>query len=120
GVLPRLANHEELQAAVEREENRIPLVNVLTVTRSEDSTHLSLPGQIQPYRETGLFARTEGYLKNRFADIGTEVKRGQLLATIDAPELDQELMQAKAEQKLAGINLDRSRSVTLEGAVAQQ
>lgn len=120
GVLPRLANHRELQAAVKREETRIPLVNVLTVTRSEDATNLSLPGQIQPYKETDLFARTQGYLKNRFVDIGSQVRAGQLLATIDAPELDQELMRAKAEQKLASSNLDRSRSVTLTGAVAQQ
>lgn len=120
GVLPRLANHKELQAAVKREETRIPLVNVLTVTKSDDATHLSLPGQIQPYKQTDLFARTQGYLKKRFVDIGSEVHAGQLLATIDAPELDQELLRAKAEQKLAGSNLDRSRSVTLAGAVAQQ
>ena len=120
GVLPRWANHKELQAAVKREETRIPLVNVLTVTRTDDAIHLSLPGQIQPYKETDLFARTHGYLKRRFVDIGRGVHAGQLLATIDAPELDQELMRAKAEQKLAGSNLDRSRSVTLAGAVAQQ
>lgn len=120
GILPRLAVHKELQAAVEAEENRIPQVNVITVTRIEDSTYLSLPGQIQPYRETGLFARTDGYLKSRLVDIGSEVRAGQLLATIDAPELDQELMRAKAEQKLAESNLERSRSVALVGAVAQQ
>ena len=69
GVLPRWTNHKELQAAVKREETRIPLVNVLTVTKSDDATHLSLPGQIQPYKETNLFARTQGYLKKRFVDI---------------------------------------------------
>jgi len=120
GVMPRLANQQELQAAVKREENRVSHVNVVTVTRSEDTTNLSLPGQIQPFKETTLFARTQGYLKRRFVDIGSQVRAGQLLATIDAPELDQELLRAKAEQKLASSNLDRSRSVTLEGAVAQQ
>jgi RND family efflux transporter MFP subunit len=120
GVLPRMANHRELQAAVHREETRIPVVNVMKVTRSDDATSLSLPGQIQPYKETELFARTQGYLKKRFVDIGSQVYEGQLLATIDAPELDQELRRAKAEQKLASSNLDRSRSVTLTGAVAQQ
>ena len=120
GVLPRMANHKELQAAVKREETRIPVVNVMTVTRSNDVTFLSLPGQIQPYRETDLSARTQGYLKKRFVDIGSRVRAGQLLATIDAPELDQELLRAKAEQKLASSNLDRSRGVTLIGALAQQ
>ena len=120
GVLPRIRNQQELQAAVKREETRVPLVSVVTVTRSEDTTNLSLPGQIQPYKETVLFARTQGYLKKRLVDIGSQVRAGQLLATIDAPELDQELLRARAEQKLASSNLDRSRSVTLEGAVAQQ
>lgn len=120
GVLPRLANHKELQAAVKKEETRIPMVNVMTVSRSNEATFLSLPGQIQPYRETDLFARTQGYLQRRFVDIGSPVKKGELLATIDAPELDQEIMRAKAEQKLASINLERSRSVTQVGAVAQQ
>jgi RND family efflux transporter MFP subunit len=98
----------------------VPLVNVVTVTRSQDTTSLALPGQIQPLKETALFARTQGYLKKRFVDIGSPVRAGQLLATIEAPELDQELMRARAERKLASSNLDRSRSVTLAGAVAQQ
>jgi membrane fusion protein (multidrug efflux system) len=120
GVLPRVANQQELQATVKREKDRIPLVNVVMVTRSEDTTNLSLPGQIQPYKETLLFARTQGYLKKRFVDIGSSVRAGQLLATIEAPELDQELRRAQAEQKLAGSNLNRSRSVTLPGAVSAQ
>jgi membrane fusion protein (multidrug efflux system) len=120
GVLPRIARQQELQAGVTSEKARIPLVNAVTVTRSEDTTHLSLPGQIQPYKETPLFARTQGFLKKRFVDIGSQVRAGQLLATIEAPELDQELLRAKAEQKLASSNLDRSRSVTLPGAVSRQ
>jgi len=120
GVLPRLANQQDLQAGVKREETRIPLVHVVTVTRSEDTSSVSLPGQIQPFKETVLFARTQGYLKKRFVDIGSKVRAGQLLATIEAPELDQELMRAKAEQKLASSNLNRTRSVSLPGAVSQQ
>ena len=120
GVLPRLANQQELQATVKREKSRIPLVNVVTVSRSQDTANLTLPGQIQPYKETILFARTQGYLNKRFVDIGSQVQKGQLLATIEAPELDQEILRAKAEQKLASNNLDRSRSVTLPGAVSRQ
>src|SRR5688572_21457431 len=120
GVLPRLSNQQELQATVKREKSRIPLVNVVTVSRSQDTANLSLPGQIQPYKETILFARTQGYLNKRFVDIGSQVQKGQLLATIEAPELDQEILRAKAEQKLASSNLDRSRSVTLPGAVSRQ
>jgi RND family efflux transporter MFP subunit len=120
GVLPRIRNHQELQAAVEREQTRRVTVNVVTAARSNDTTQLSLPGQIQPYRETALYARTQGFLKKRFADIGTHVRSGQLLATIDAPELDQDILRARADQRLASSNLERTRSVTLPGAVAQQ
>lgn len=120
GVLPRITRQQELQATVRQEQTRLPLVNAVTVTRSQDTTHLSLPGQIQPFKETLLYARAQGYLKKRYVDIGSQVRAGQLLATIEAPELDQELMRAKAGQKLAASNLDRSRSVTLDGAVSRQ
>ena len=120
GVLPRVRNHQELQAAVEREKTRPVTVNVVTATRSKDTTQLTLPGQIQPFRETALYARTQGFLGKRFADIGTQVRAGHLLATIDAPELDQEILRARADQKLAGSNLERTRSVELPGAVAKQ
>lgn len=120
GVMPRILNQQELQAAVKKEKTKLAIVNVITTTRSKDSTNLTLPGQIEPYRETVLYARTQGFLKKRLVDIGSEVKAGQLLAVIDAPELDQEISRAKADLKLANSNLDRSRSVTLPGAVAKQ
>ncbi|MCC9135392.1 efflux RND transporter periplasmic adaptor subunit [Pontibacter silvestris] len=120
GVMPRILNQQELKAAVNKEKTRVAIVNVITTTRSKDSTSLALPGQIEPYRETVLYARTQGFLKKRLVDIGSEVKAGQLLATIEAPELDQELSRARADLKLANSNLERSRSVTLPGAVAKQ
>src|SRR5690348_9325922 len=89
GVLPRIRNQQELLAAVEREQNRVATVNVIFVTRTDANSGLTLPGQIQAIRETPLYARTQGFLKRRLVDIGTQVRSGQLLATIDAPELDQ-------------------------------
>jgi RND family efflux transporter MFP subunit len=120
GVLPRLRTRQELQAAVERERSRVVRVNVVTATRRSDSTGLTLPGQVMPFRETALYARTQGFLKRRLVDIGSPVRPGQLLATIDAPELDQEIMRAQTDLKLAKVNLDRVESVDLPGAVSQQ
>jgi len=120
GVLPRLKNNQELQAAAREESNREPVVNVVPLKHSIDTTGLTLPGQIQPYRQTPLYARTQGFLRRWYVDIGAQVKEGQLLATIDAPELDQEIVRAKADQQLAQTNLERLQSVQLPGAVSKQ
>ena len=120
GVLPRLKNNRELEAEAGTEKNREPIVNVVALKHSSDTTGLTLPGQIQPYRQTPLYARTQGFLRRWYVDIGAQVKQGQLLATIDAPELDQDIARAKADQQLAQINLDRLQSVQLPGAIAKQ
>ncbi|GAB3898319.1 efflux RND transporter periplasmic adaptor subunit [Spirosoma agri] len=120
GVLPRIRNSQELKAAATEERNREPIVNVVSLKHSSDTTGLTLPGQIQPYRQTPLYARTQGFLRRWYVDIGAQVKQGQVLATIDAPELDQDIMRAKADQQLAQTNLDRLKSVQLPGAVAKQ
>lgn len=120
GVLPRLKNNQELKAAANEEKNREPIVNVVPLKHSSDTTALTLPGQIQPYRQTPLYARTQGFLRRWYVDIGAQVKQGQLLATIDVPELDQDIARAKADQQLAQTNLDRLESVKLPGAVATQ
>ena len=120
GVLPRLKNSKELKAAASEEKNREPIVNVVSLKHSSDTTGLTLPGQIQPYRQTPLYARTQGFLRRWYVDIGAQVKQGQLLATIDAPELDQDIARAQADQQLAKVNLDRLQSVQLPGAIAKQ
>src|ERR671932_538377 len=116
GVLPRIKNAQELKAAADQERNREPIVNAVPLKFSSDTTGLTLPGQIQPYRQTPLYARTQGFLRRWYVDIGAQVKQGQLLATIDAPELDQDIARAKADLQLAQANLDRLQSVQLPGA----
>ena len=120
GVLPRIHNSQELKAEAVAEKNREPIVNAVPLKFSSDTTGLTLPGQIQPYRQTLLYARTQGFLRRWYVDIGAKVTQGQLLATIDAPELDQDINRAKADQQLAQANLDRLQSVQLPGAVAKQ
>lgn len=120
GVLPRLKNDQELKSEASKEKDWVPIVNAVPLQHAGDTTGLTLPGQIQPYRQTPLYARTQGFLRRWYVDIGAQVKQGQLLATIDAPELDQDIARAKADQQLAQTNLDRLQSVQLPGAVAKQ
>lgn len=68
------------------------------------------PANIQAYTETPIYARTNGYIKRWYVDIGTRVERGQLLAEIETPELDQQLQQAEATQAQAQANLDLART----------
>lgn len=120
GVLPRIRNTQELKAEANAEKSREPVVNAVPLKQGSDTTGLTLPGQIQPFRQTPLFARTQGFLRKWYVDIGTQVKQGQLLASIDAPELDQDIARARADQQLAQTNLDRLESVQLPGAIAKQ
>lgn len=120
GVLPRIHNSQELKAEASAEKSREAIVNVVALKHSSDTTGLTLPGQVQAYRQTPLYARTQGFLRRWYVDIGAQVKQGQVLAIIDAPELDQDIARARADQQLAQTNLDRLQSVQLPGAIAKQ
>jgi RND family efflux transporter MFP subunit len=98
---------ELIPAAAESEQ--IP-VAVVHPTRSELSRQFTVPGDVQAYVETPIYARTDGYLKAWYVDIGGHVKEGQLLATIDTPEIDQQLKQAEAAQLQAQANLDLAKT----------
>jgi RND family efflux transporter MFP subunit len=88
---------------------------------------VSLPGTVQAYTDAAIFARTTGYLKKRYADIGSHVRAGQMLAEIDTPELDQQLMQARADlataqanEKLAKTTADRYTDLMKTDSVSRQ
>lgn len=98
---------ELIPAATQSEQ--IP-VAVMYPTHSNASRQLTIPGNVQAYVETPIYARTDGYLKRWYVDIGGRVKEGQLLATIDTPEIDQQLKQAEAAQLQAQANLDLAKS----------
>jgi RND family efflux transporter MFP subunit len=75
----------------------VPLVNVTSITPAKGATELILPGTTQSFIETPIYARTNGYLKKWYFDIGAHVRKGQLLAEIETPELDQQLKQAQQD-----------------------
>src|SRR5215472_14522773 len=94
------------QLAQETQDLAIPTVSVIHPKPGAPQQEIVLPGNIQPYIDAPIFARTNGYLKKWSADIGSEVKSGQLLAEIDAPEVDQQLQQARADLATAEANLN--------------
>ena len=102
GIVPRLDARAALQQQTEA--LAVPTVQVTLPTVAPADQTLVLPGDIEAYQQTPIFARTNGYLKAWYADIGTHVKAGQLLATIDAPEVDAALRQARADEQQAQAN----------------
>ena len=96
-----------LPAAAESNEVSVAVIHPL---RSDAAQNLTVPGNVQPYVETPIYARTDGYLKKWYVDIGGRVKAGELLATIETPEIDQQLNQAKAAQLQAQANLDLAKT----------
>jgi RND family efflux transporter MFP subunit len=81
-----------------------PIVVTVAPTRSALGEELVLPGTVQAYSEARIYARTNGYLKSWLVDIGSAVRKGQLLAEIDTPEVDQQLAQAVADLATARAN----------------
>lgn len=106
-VFQRRAAYRTL--AEETEASTIPTVAVIQASEESGDEDLVLPGTLQAYVESPIYARTNGYLKKWYFDIGSRVQKGALLAEIDAPELDQELSQAKAELVTAQANADLSK-----------
>jgi len=105
----------------------IPTVAVAVPDDRGRRTTIDLPGRLEAYSQAQLYARVSGYLKEWKADIGTPVKAGQLLAEIEAPDLDQQIMQAEAglssaqaNAELASQTLQRGQSLGTSGAVSKQ
>jgi membrane fusion protein, multidrug efflux system len=102
-VSQRMSEHKAL--AQQTEQMAIPYVSVIHPKLVNTDSEMVLPGTLKPYVESPLYARTNGYLKKWYKDIGSHVQKGELLADIDTPEIDQELAQARAELVTAQANL---------------
>ncbi len=113
--------------AQQTERLSVPHVAVIHATPVESDPGLILPGNIQSYVESPIYARTNGYLKKWYKDIGSHVKEGDLLADIDTPEVDAQLSQARADLataqanvKLAGVTAERYEGLLKSDAVSKQ
>jgi len=118
--------HSASQNALWASAQSVPTV-ALAKVQPESASDVALPGTVQPFNKAQIFARVSGYLKSWTADIGTQVKAGQTLAEIDAPDLDQQLAQAKgdlatarANARLADLTAQRWAALKQTGAVSQQ
>ena len=96
GYLPRQRREAVLAAESKETGGTLPVVNVAKVTRSDVNSQLLLPGNIQAVTEAPILARATGYIRKRYVDIGDRVKAGQVVAEVEAPELDQQVLQARA------------------------
>ncbi|MEH2396387.1 efflux RND transporter periplasmic adaptor subunit [Nostoc sp.] len=115
GIFPRLSQRSELKAAV-KEASTLTSVNIITPRRAAATTNLELPGSVVALNQTTIYARSTGYLRRWYADIGDRVQAGQLLAEIDSPDIDQQVLQAKAELAQAQANVLQSRASLAKGA----
>jgi RND family efflux transporter MFP subunit len=125
GIVPRLRSRKAL--AAETNELAAPTVLVIQPKRGAPSQEILLPGNIQAFVDAPIYARTNGYLKRWYFDIGSHVKQGQLLAEIESPEVDQQLSQAQADLgtvianlHLSQITANRYSDLIKQDAVSQQ
>jgi RND family efflux transporter MFP subunit len=104
GIRSRTHNEEALETTTK--DTATPTVSVMHPASTRLAPEISLPGSSQAYVDTPIYARTNGYLKSWHYDIGAHVRKGQLLAVIETPELDEQLQVAQANLKSAQANLD--------------
>jgi RND family efflux transporter MFP subunit len=125
-AVPRLIVHRELLAEAAGKDSA-PVVQVTVVHRATAASELSLPGTIQALHDGAIYARVPGYVRRFHADIGSVVRSGQVLAEIDAPELEQNVQQARSQLAqtraalgLAKADVERWRALARDSAVTGQ
>jgi RND family efflux transporter MFP subunit len=111
----------------ETREAAVPTVAVLTPEKGAPQQDIVLPGTMQAFTDAAIYARTNGYLRKWYADIGTHVRAGQVLADIDSPEVEQQLEQARADlataeanTRLAQLTAERYRDLIKTDSVSKQ
>jgi membrane fusion protein, multidrug efflux system len=124
-IYPRIQNNQALNATAAAAAKRV--VTVVGPTKTSSAPHLVLPGNMQANQQTSIYARVDGYIARWYVDIGARVEPGQVLADIDAPQIDANLRMAQAQLKLAEANLKlaqtnlvRSRQLIQNRVIAQQ
>ncbi|MDQ1389605.1 MAG: hypothetical protein QOF56_3059 [Acidobacteriaceae bacterium] len=125
GIWSRVKANTTLRA--ETAQAALPAVSVVSPKQTSPTDEIILPGNVQPFITSPIYSRTNGYLRKWYFDIGAHVKKGQLLALIETPEVDQQLQQARsnlltaqANLELASITKNRYQALLKSNAVAQQ
>ena len=134
GYLPHRAHEKHAEAAAKQREQDEPEVTVMEVKRTHAPGELTVPGTTAPLAEAYIYARANGYVRKRYVDIGDHVKKGQLLALLDAPDLDQQVEQARqqlrqaeadeaqqqAQLDLRRVTWERWRTLVAKGVFSRQ
>ncbi len=134
GAIPRHNRNKQTAERSKLARDAEPVIEVVRIQRAKEGAGLVVPGTTTPLTEAPVYARANGYLKKRYVDIGDHVHKGQLLALIDAPDLDQQvdqareqLRQAQAQQAqqetqlaLTKVTVDRYRVLVAKGVFSRQ
>lgn len=134
GWLPHHEHSKKAEEAAKQREQDEPEVTVVEVKRTSAPGELTVPGTTTPLTEAYLYARANGYVRKRYVDIGDRVKKGQLLAMLDAPDLDQQVEQARqqlrqaeateaqqqAQLDLTRVTWERWRTLVAKGVFSRQ
>jgi RND family efflux transporter MFP subunit len=115
GYTPRKKRIEGLEKETKAEVSSLPVVTAVKVKAASASSDLALPGNVQALTEAPVMARATGYIKRRLADIGDRVAEGQLLAEIEAPELDQQIRQANAALDQTNAAIQQAEAALKQG-----
>jgi len=110
GAVPRVMRQREALAAVRESPVTHPVVTIVHPQTGQPTSTLLLPGNIEPLYSAAIYARTEGYIDRRNVDIGSHVKTGQVLAVISSPEVDQQLLQARATLAQSEASLQQAKA----------
>jgi multidrug efflux pump subunit AcrA (membrane-fusion protein) len=134
GFLPRHSRNKDIDKKSQDEKDAIPIVQTQQIKLVQSTAGLVVPGTTTPLIEAYVYARANGYISRRLADIGDHVRKGQLLAIIDSPDLDQQVDQArqqvsqaesqvaqqKAQLALATVTVQRYRVLVAKGVFSKQ
>ena len=132
--LPKRAQQAELASSTHTNETALLRVDVVTPKVGSSDRSILLPGSVQPLEETVVYPRSNGYVKKWLVDIGDDVKEGQIMADIDQPEIEQQLLQANAQllqakaaliqatanQQYSATQLERYKKLAPSGVASQQ
>ncbi len=134
GYLPRHNRNKKIEAEAQQREQEQPTVDVIQVHKTSAPGELTIPGTTSALTEAYIYARANGYIRKRFVDIGDHVKKGQVLAILDAPDLDQQVDQAReqlrqaeaqeaqqqAQLDLTRVTWERWRTLVAKGVFSRQ
>jgi RND family efflux transporter MFP subunit len=120
GFLPKLHRQHVLAAETEQSVTARPVVPAAVVTRAPAETVLVLPGTLQAITEAPVLSRADGYVKRRYSDIGDRVAQGQLLAEIEAPELEQQVKQAASSLEQGRSTLEQTKASLSQGVANRE